>query len=159
MNSFGFDLNDSTYSAENNAPSGDYSPIPPGVYTLLIDAAEIKQTRAGDDMLKITLRVDDGEFAGRLLWENLVYGHSSEKVQNIARSKMAAMQRALGKECKGPDDFVGGVFQGKVGISPASGNYGPSNRLDRVVEGGAATQSAPAAPAQPSTTNGGAKPW
>ena len=155
MNNFGFNLSD-----YNDADTGsaDFSPIPPGPYKLLIDAAEVKQTRAGDDMLKITLRVDDGEFAGRLIWENLVYGHSSEKVQNIARSKMAAMQRAIGKECQGPDDFVGGVFTGKVGISPASGNFGPSNRLDRVIEGGSAQAAAPQQQ-QAQAPQGNAKPW
>lgn len=158
MTNFGFNLSD-----YNDADTGsnDFSPIPPGAYSLLIDAAEVKKTKAGDDMLKMTLRVDDGEFAGRLIWECLVYGHSSEKVQNIARSKMAAIQRALGKECQGPDDFVGGVFTGKVGISPAKDNYGPSNRLDRVIEGGAPATPPAAAPQQQQATNqGGAnKPW
>lgn len=153
MTDFGFNLSD--YNDADTGPS-DYSPIPPGVYTLLIDSAEVKQTKAGDDMLKIAFRVEDGEFAGRLVFENLVFGHSSEKVQNIARSKMAAIQRGLGKECKNASDFVGGVITGKIGISPAKDNYGPSNRLDRVVEGGAA----PAPAAQPAPQqNASAKPW
>ena len=157
MTQFGFSLND-----YNDADTGsnDFSPIPPGPYSLLIDAAEVKKTKNGDDMLKLTLRVDEGEFAGRLLWECLVYGHKTEKVQNIARSKMAAIQRALGKECLGPDDFVGGVFTGKVGISPAKDNYGPGNRLDRVIEGGASATPPAAAPQQQQQApQGNAKPW
>lgn len=156
MSQFGFNLSD--YDNVDTGASADFSPIPPGQYQLLIDAGEIKQTKAGDDMLVLTYVVENGEFAGRKIWDNLVYGHSSEKVQNIARSKMAALQRALGKECPGPDDFVGGTFIGKVGVSPAKDNYAASNRLDRVVENGAAPAAQPAAQAAPQQ-NTNAKPW
>lgn len=142
MNSFGFNYSDH----QEDTSTGSFEPLPPGNYELIVDKAEIRQSRKGDDMLSLTLKVLSGEKEGRLVFENLVFGSQNEKAANIAKSKMAAICRAVGRELNNADEFVGVVFNGKIGVQAASGQYGPSNRLDRVLPNGE-QQSAPAAAA------------
>ena len=47
------------------------SPIPVGEYLCHVFNVEIKKTRAGGDIVVLTLRVADGEHKGRQLWHNL----------------------------------------------------------------------------------------
>jgi hypothetical protein len=51
----------------------DFAPLPDGEYTCRLGDIEQDTTRAGDPMWKLRWIVEEGEFAGRLLFDNLVF--------------------------------------------------------------------------------------
>lgn len=50
-----------------------FSPIPDGEYLCRLTDIETDLTRAGDEMWKMRLQVEGGEYDGRLLFDNLVF--------------------------------------------------------------------------------------
>ena len=57
--------------------SGDYPPLPDGHYVCEITDIEPSHTKVGDDMWKLRLTVQEGEFAGRLIFDNLAFTQRS----------------------------------------------------------------------------------
>ena len=55
------------------ADTNDFAPLPDGEYVCALTDIEVDRTRAGDEMWKLRWTVQDGEFAGRLLFDNLVF--------------------------------------------------------------------------------------
>jgi len=53
--------------------SGDFTPAPPGDYTLKIVEAEEAKTRNGDPMVKVKLQIADGQFKGKNVWHNVAF--------------------------------------------------------------------------------------
>jgi len=54
-----------------------FLPIPTGEYNCRLVDIEIDRTRAGDEMWRLRLRVEEGEFSGRLLFDNLVFSQKA----------------------------------------------------------------------------------
>lgn len=54
-----------------------FAPLPDGDYVCQITDVEIDRTKSGDEMWKLRLTVQDGEFAGRLLFDNLVFSQKA----------------------------------------------------------------------------------
>jgi hypothetical protein len=57
--------------------TADFSPLPDGDYVCQLTDVEIDHTKAGDEMWKLRWAVQDGEFAGRLLFDNLVFSQKA----------------------------------------------------------------------------------
>lgn len=55
----------------------DFAPLPEGDYVCQITDIEVVRTRTGDEMWKLRLTVQDGEFAGRLLFDNLAFSQKA----------------------------------------------------------------------------------
>lgn len=51
----------------------DFAPLPDGEYVCSLTDIEADVTRAGDPMWKLRWAVTEGEYAGRLLFDNLVF--------------------------------------------------------------------------------------
>ena len=51
----------------------DFAPLPDGDYVCSLSDIETDTTRAGDPMWKLRWTVEEGECAGRLLFDNLVF--------------------------------------------------------------------------------------
>ncbi len=51
----------------------NFAPLPDGEYPSILSDIETDVTRAGDPMWKLRWTVEGGEFAGRLLFDNLVF--------------------------------------------------------------------------------------
>ena len=51
----------------------DFTPIPDGEYTCVLVDIEEDMTSKGFDMWKLRWRVEDGDYAGRLLFDNMVF--------------------------------------------------------------------------------------
>ena len=89
----------------NPATTEDYDSggtPPDGSYPVMIVNEEMRNTKAGGQMLALTLEVIDGPYKGRKLWDNLNVVNSSEVAQNIAHSKLKGYFHAVGSE--GADD-------------------------------------------------------
>lgn len=82
------------YSIE---PQKDFEPISPGKYPVLIEAAECKQTKAGNGFyLKLTLSVLDGQHKGRKVWDNINIENPSAQCVEIGLKTLAALGQAIG---------------------------------------------------------------
>ncbi len=68
--------------------SGDFEPLPDGVYPAKITGAELTTAQSsGNPMIKLTLQISSGEYAKRLVWDNLVWTQAAFwKIKNIAEA-------------------------------------------------------------------------
>ena len=69
----------------------DYTPLPKDIYGIQVESAEVKQTRTGKVMYKLTLVVAAGQFQGRKLWANLVVSPESPQALGFFFRDMAAL--------------------------------------------------------------------
>jgi hypothetical protein len=101
---------------ENEANTrGDYTPIPEGVYNLVIEKSEISKTKANNDKLSLTFRVDDGEYERRKLFTNLNLENNNTAAVELAKKQLHALLILCGlKELEHPDDLIGQSLSAKV---------------------------------------------
>lgn len=112
----------------SSVKSSSFEVLPAGDYTLEIDNVEEQTSKSGNQMLRITYKVAEGEHAGRLLFEYYVLTEN-------ALWKLQELFVALGIEANGdvsftPDDLVGQHITGEIEIEE-SNQYGEQNRLKR----------------------------
>ena len=55
----------------------DFAPIPDGDYVCQLVDIDIGRTKTGDEMWKLRWAVQGGEYAGRLLFDNLVFSEKA----------------------------------------------------------------------------------
>ncbi|MCP4662410.1 MAG: DUF669 domain-containing protein [bacterium] len=55
----------------------EFSPIPDGEHVVHVSDIETDVTRGGDEMWKLRLQVEGGEFDGRLLFDNMVFSQKA----------------------------------------------------------------------------------
>jgi hypothetical protein len=84
---------------------GEYEPVPEGTYTCRVAKVEEKQTRHGHDMWTLRLEIEDGEFAGRSIFDRMVFSKAA-----LPRAKM--IFNCLGIDTRGsravtPDTIIG----------------------------------------------------
>lgn len=79
-----------------------------GIYNVLVDKAELKETKAGNQAMSMTFTILDGEGRGRKLFHqfNLT---GSEKAVEISRGQIKSMLKLAGKslDIQGPQDLLG----------------------------------------------------
>lgn len=75
----------------------EFTPVPPGSYTAMIVASESKATSAGGEMIVLELDIQEGEHAGRKLFERLNIKNSNPKAVDIAFRTLAEIVKAVGK--------------------------------------------------------------
>lgn len=51
----------------------EFAPLPSGEYRCALAAVEMDFTRAGDEMWRLRWQVKEGDYTGRLLFDNLVF--------------------------------------------------------------------------------------
>jgi len=160
MAKFGFAPSD----VDASTPAS-YDPLPAGDYTLKAIEAEEKNTSKGDgSYIKVKFEVTEGEYAGRLVWNNFNINNPSEKAQNIGRQQLVAWATACGKpDADDTDKLIEKPFMCTLAIEKGTGSYADSNRIkaflfdkgDAPAKASAPAKSAPAkAPASKS-----ANPW
>ena len=88
-------------------PPSTYSAIPEGEYDVIIEHAEEKRSKAGNEMMELTCVVQGPERAGAKLWDYIVYDDkAARKFRDILRS------------CGLPDlmqDITPSLFEGACG--------------------------------------------
>lgn len=103
------------YDANDYNPDGHFTPIPPGDYRVRIEQAEETVSKAGNEMIKLTLAVSGKK---NTLWYYLVFPSPSDS--NFAQRKMWTNQ-ALGEIWESFDLKVGDFnvlnWRGKVGAA------------------------------------------
>lgn len=87
-------LND--FDARHVEMASDFEPLPAGQYTAVIMDSQFKPTKTGDGQyLELKLQVLDGPYKGRLVWDRLCLTHPNALTAKIARSRLAAICRAV----------------------------------------------------------------
>ncbi|MEA5034207.1 DUF669 domain-containing protein [Cloacibacillus evryensis] len=103
------------YDAKDYDPNGHFQPIPPGDYRVRIEEAEDTQSKAGNDMTKLTLSVSGKKCK---LWFYLVFPDASD--QNYSQRKQMINQK-LGELWESFNMTVGDMnilnWRGKVGAA------------------------------------------
>ena len=86
------------FDATQVEPQGDYTPIPPGDYTVQIVTSQMVETsNRNGHMLKLELEILDGEHAGRRLYDRLNLENPNRQAVEIAQRTLSAICHAIGK--------------------------------------------------------------
>lgn len=109
----------------NVQPAG---PLPDGEYTCRIERVERTQTRRGDEMWKLRLVVQDAQYAGRVVHDNIVFSPT-------AMPRVKLLCESLGITTSGVVDLVpemieGGVCLVFVGVAEYMGSLQNKVRFD-----------------------------
>ncbi len=82
--------------AEVEEVSGDFSPLPKGLYAVTITESEIKPTSNGNGtLLTLKLVVDEGKYRNRILFDNLCVQHTNLTAQGIAQTRLKQICEAV----------------------------------------------------------------
>ena len=104
---------------------GSFDPLPPGDYTVTIYDTEIKQSRSGNNMVKVTLKVTDGALAGRMVWDQYVLGN--EVAMKRLKSLAVAGKHPHPDFIRDTDELHGLNLGIRVKIEDKGDGYGPKN--------------------------------
>ncbi len=74
----------------------EFTPVPPGAYTAMIVESELKKTNAGGEMIVLEIDIQEGEHAGRKIFERLNIKNENSKAVDIAYRTLAEIGKALG---------------------------------------------------------------
>lgn len=163
----------SVINADDIPARDDFTPVPPGTYTGMITGSEMKPTANGE-MLVLTVEIQDGENAGRKIFERLNLKNNSNIAVKIAYQTLGEIIRACGKTTiKDSDELHGKRMSMDVVVDPAKAYMkdgvqqpgSPQNRVKKYATYGAvpagALQAASAAPNQAASAAAAATlpPW
>lgn len=112
-----------------------FDALPEGDYAVAVVDCEFKDSKAGNEYLKIQFKVLEGNHENRTIWDNYNVFHSDDKVRNIAMGQLKTLLKHNGvTEMKfdSKETFVG-VLQGchalaKVKVRTQEG-YNDSNTI------------------------------
>ena len=105
------------------------SALPSGEYNILVYAQEMKQTKAGNEALKLTFKVTEGEFKGKVIFQQYNLSGNEEAVK-ISRGQLKSLLVSANHNVNisGPHEFVGLEVTAMVKIEK-SDMYGEQNRI------------------------------
>lgn len=135
-----------------NAGKSDFDPIPAGTYTAEITRSEIKENNSGSgNRLSLGLKIIDGEYAGRMIFQDITLRNQNPVAQQIGRKQMAQLVGACGRSSvQDSSDLHGIPMEIKVAIRiDKTGQYDPSNEVKKFA---AVANQRPAFSAQPQIT-------
>ena len=87
-----------TFNSEDVPEREDFSPVPPGTYTAMIVASELKETSKGGQMIVLELDIQEGDHSGRKLFERLNIKNDNQKAVDIAFRTLGEIVKAVGKK-------------------------------------------------------------
>ncbi|MCK5603809.1 DUF669 domain-containing protein [Candidatus Pacearchaeota archaeon] len=88
---------DGIFDASTVPERDEFTPVPPGTYTAMVVASEIKTTSKGGQMIVLELDIQGGEHAERKLFERLNIKNDNDKAVSIAYRVLAEIVKAVGK--------------------------------------------------------------
>lgn len=118
----------------NDVPEDEgFEVIPAGDYTGQIIKSEMKDTKAGTGMyLELRIQVLDEEYSGRLIFERLNLVNPNDTAVKIAQRTLADICEACGVLEVEDSEELHEIEMGiKVGVKPASGDWGASNEVKK----------------------------
>ncbi|HUS88472.1 MAG TPA: DUF669 domain-containing protein [Desulfosporosinus sp.] len=97
------------FNVNSVEPQSDFDVLPPGKYPVIIDKAEVLQTKKRDGAyLKVKMTILEGPEKNRKLWDNINIANPSAKCVEIGLSELSALGRACGiTVVSSEDQFLG----------------------------------------------------
>ena len=123
-----------TQDEVKNAQSDNYAPIPAGNYTAEITRSEVKQTKDGrGSYLSLSFKIIEGEFAGRLIFQNITLTNANATAQTIGHEQMAQLAGACGVlQLQDSQQLHGIAMTIRVAIeTDKTGQYEPRNAIKK----------------------------
>ncbi|QOC55398.1 hypothetical protein [Escherichia phage vB_EcoM_PiR] len=120
------------FNSSTVEPQQSFDPIPKGWYNFMIEEVELKPTKAGTgSYLSLRLKVQEGEFANRVVFDMITYSNPNAQAVEIGHRKLSALCRALGiVELTSTDLLENRIVAGKVGVRiDKTGEYDPQNDI------------------------------
>lgn len=109
--------------------TGEFKPLPDGEYPVTIEAANLKETAKGGEMISLKLKVFGTSFENRVLFSNLNIVNSNPTAQSIGLGQLKDIMRAIHlNELTHLDQFVGGQMIVKV-ATKIDKTYGEQNEI------------------------------
>lgn len=118
------------YDAEPS--TGEFEPVPEGVYELEIIDADVKSTKNGNgQVLHLINQIASGEYANRTIWAYINIQNSNETAQSIGQREFAALRKAIGvNNVNDTEDLLHKLYHGVVGVEERRDKPGTfSNRI------------------------------
>lgn len=156
---------------QNAEPGGDFDPIPAGKYRAVIvesDVEDISRQSNKGRCLKLTWKVDGGQYDGRLIWQRLNLWpenmNNMDKVVQIANAQFASIRQATGKIAVQDSEELHHI-PCMIGVKiRKSEGYSDQNEVSSVAAAGGSAPANTAQPAQqrqapPASNGGGSRPW
>jgi len=123
----------------DNLTGGDFDPIPEDVYVLDIYEAELKEYAPTSDQegvfLKVVLKVAEGPYTGRQIWDNCIpltskwaSGKPAFKFKQFFGDALGILQD--GKLSFDPEDLLGVQVKAVIKVTPAQKNPDGTIRYD-----------------------------
>lgn len=111
--------------------STDFTPVPAGNYVAQIINSEIKENKTGGNRLSLTFQILDGDYANRLIFQNINLQHANPEVGRIGRQQLAQICHAIGRTGVGDSsDLHNQPMQIRVRIKEdKTGQYEPQNEI------------------------------
>jgi len=140
--------------------TGNFDPIPAGVYTASITQANLKDTKDGTGkMIAIRYDITGPSHQGRVIFSNINIRNKSPKAEEIGRQQLGDIMRAIGlASLQDTDQLIGGQLQIKVDIEKKEG-YEARNQVKGFKALSGSLAPAPAAAPAQAPAAGAAPPW
>jgi hypothetical protein len=123
------------FDARQVDPQQSFEPIPAGWYNMMIVESEMKPTKDGNGAyLQLTLKVVDGEHAGRQVFDRLNLQNQNPVAAEIAYKRLSAYCHATGViQVQDSQQLHGIPFKARVSVrTDSTGQYEPSNEVKAV---------------------------
>jgi hypothetical protein len=139
--------------------TNNYEPLPPGWYTVIVNGAEIKNTKAGTGQyIAVRYDITGPTHQGRVVFGNLNIKNPNPKAEEIGRQQLGELMRAIGlTTVQDTDQLIGGHLMIKLDVRESE-QYGASNDVKGYKANGAAP-AATKAPAPAATSSKASPPW
>lgn len=101
----------------NVKDSGSFQPLPAGEYNLIVDEAEVKQTKAGTgEYINLKLKVLNGQYAERFIFTTFNFKNANKQAQDIGMSQLKGFLGAAGMNNQKLSNVVDMVGAKAVGV-------------------------------------------
>ena len=107
-------------------PLGSFEPLPVGTYVVVVSDSDHKETsKKNGTMFAFTYEVvQDGEYKGRLVFDNMIDTHESAKAAQFGKQKLGQLMRAVNKpQAKDTKELHGVPFELSVKIQKGDAQY------------------------------------
>lgn len=144
-----------SFNADEHEGVADFKALPNGKYPVEItDTDVVRNSNDTGTLIKITHKVYEGEFKGRILWKNINYTHeTSPQAQEIGENELANLLTSVGMNVLPDNDtehLHGKKVMAKVTFKKATATQPEGNdvKMYYPVEG-------EAKPSKPKSSGGG----
>jgi len=123
------------FDARQVDPELSFEPLPAGWYNVMIVESEMRPTKDGNGAyLQLTLKVVDGQYAGRQVFDRLNLQNMNPVATEIAYRRLSAYCHATGIiQVQDSQQLHGIPFKARVSVrTDATGRYEPTNEVKAV---------------------------